>query len=222
MEQRKKTSEKWILIGAGECHLDEIKIDENACLVAVDGGIEYCNKFALIPDYYIGDFDSISRENHLIMEQIKKTTPDKVISFPSEKDDTDMMAAIRIGIANGAKEFIIYGGLGNRLEHTIANIQCLVFIKENGGFGYLRDKDTCVYVLQNETMQYEETKTGYFSVFAMGEKADGIYIKGMKYPLSNATITDSFPIGVSNEFTGKKAEVSVGKNKVLVIESSKQ
>ncbi len=71
-------------------------------------------------------------------------------------------------------------------------------------------------------MQYEETKTGYFSVFAMGEKADGIYIKGMKYPLSNATITDSFPIGVSNEFTGKKAEVSVGKNKVLVIESSKQ
>ena len=47
------------------------------------------------------------------------------------------------------------------------------------------------------------------SLFALTKKAKGVTIRGMKYPLENAVITNDFPIGISNEFLGEEAEVSV-------------
>ena len=59
----------------------------------------------------------------------------KVEILPTHKDDTDMLAAIRKGLGLGYRQFQIYGGLGGRLDHTIANIQCLLFLHNRGAKG---------------------------------------------------------------------------------------
>lgn len=216
MNKEAMLKNKWILIGAGEQYTGKICLKEDNFLVAVDGGIDFCLENDLCPDLYIGDFDSLSKRAVSFLNQQER---ERVITLPCEKDDTDMLAAVREGINRGALEFTIYGGLGKRLEHTIANIQCLVYLKQNGINGYMKDNCTNMYILQNETVYFPKEKKGFFSLFAMEKEADDITIKGMKYPLNKAVVRDSFPIGVSNEFTGKEAEVTIGKGKVLIIES---
>ena len=66
-----------------------------------------------------------------------------------------------------------------------------------------------VLVLQNEAVSFRKELEGTMSLFALTKEAKGVNIRGMKYPLENAVITNDFPIGISNEFLGEEAEVSV-------------
>lgn len=75
--------------------------------------------------------------------------------------------------------------------------------------GYLVDGTGMVLVLQNESVHFRKELEGTMSLFALTKEAKGVNIRGMKYPLENAVITNDFPIGISNEFLGEEAEVSV-------------
>ena len=48
-------------------------------------------------------------------------------------------------------------------------------------------------------------------------EALGVDIRGMKYELDNARITNDFPVGISNEFMGKEAVVGVRQGQLLGI-----
>ena len=67
-----------------------------------------------------------------------------------------------------------------------------------------------VTVIQNETLRFREEMEGFVSVFAMGEVAEHVTIAGMKYLLDDATISNDFPIGISNEFIGEEGSITVG------------
>ena len=97
-----------ILIGAGDLTISEIPIGENDLCIAVDGGYEYCKLLEITPDYILGDFDSISEKEAENVAEIAKTEEEKVIILPIEKDDTDMLAAIKVGLAEGYHSFRIY------------------------------------------------------------------------------------------------------------------
>ena len=53
------------------------------------------------------------------------------------------------------------------------------------------------------------------------EKAEGVSIKGAKYPLSDYTMTNSFPIGISNEFIGENVDITVKSGSILLIVTQK-
>ena len=208
-----------ILIGAGDLTISEIPIGENDLCIAVDGGYEYCRLLEIIPDYILGDFDSISEKEAESVAEIAKTEEDKVIVLPIEKDDTDMLAAIKIGLSEGYQSFRIYGGMGGRIEHTIANIQCLLYLKEHNAVGYLMDGTGMILVAKEEEISFQESLEGYMSLFSMGDKAT-VSIENMKYLLREQEITNSFPIGISNEFIlGEKGKVTVHKGAVVMIVS---
>ena len=133
-----------------------------------------------------------------------------------------MLAAIRVGLEKGCREFFLYGGLGGRLGHTIANIQCLNYLKERGASGYLTDASGLIQVAKNETIRFEKRETGWLSLFSLGEKAEGVTLRGLKYELTDAVVTNSFPIGVSNEFIGKEAAVTVRNGTLLILTAPKE
>lgn len=200
---------KCILIGAGDLTMGELTVANDDYVIAVDGGLSYCSILNVEPDLILGDFDSVSEQEKLAVEQLKQTVPEKICQLPVCKDDTDMLAAIKKGLELGYTDFRIYAATGGRFDHTLANIQCLLYLKNHGAVGYLVDGMGMVLVLQNESVHFRKELEGTMSLFALTGEAKGVNIRGMKYPLENAVITNDFPIGISNEFIGEAAEVSV-------------
>lgn len=181
--------------------------DKNDLIIAADKGILNVNKFNLKPDFIVGDFDSL--------EYVP--TGENVIKHPVMKDDTDLLLAIKTGFENGYNNFRIYGCLGGeRLDHTIASIQAAAFIKENSGTVTFYDDDTTLSVYKNEEVSFPENATGIISVFAYSETAI-ISEKGLLYELDNKLITQNHPLGVSNEFIGEIATITIHNGVALII-----
>lgn len=193
------------IIGAGECGFLSFHEKKEDMVIAVDGGYEYAKGKRV--DLVVGDFDSLG----FVPEH------PNLLQLPPEKDDTDMLAAIKEGLKAGYRDFHIYGGCGGRFEHTIANIQCLAYLTQQGAKGILYDGEKRIVMLTKGSLQFPAHLTGYLSVFSYGESAEGVSLKGVKYPLEQAVLTDAFPIGVSNEFIGQSAEISVEKGRLLII-----
>ncbi len=212
---------KCIVIGAGELSVSEVLTEEGDYVIAVDGGFSYCSQLKLKPDLIIGDFDSVSEKKREAIEKLKEQMPHRIITLPPEKDDTDMLAALKHGLSLGYTDFRIYAGCGGRLDHTLANLQCLLYLKNHNAAGCLMDRDTMIFVLQNETMEFKGNMQGILSLFSMGKEAKGVTLRGMKYPLADYTMRNDFPIGISNEFTGQPASVSVRDGALLCIFSYK-
>ncbi len=195
------------IFAAGEdCGLHEIP-DKNDLIIAADGGYISCRLAGITPDYLVGDFDSLD------------TVPSGITiqKLPVEKDDTDTVAALRMGLERGFRRFVIYGGTGgNRPEHTIANLQALSFLCSHGARGWLFGRGWVCTVIENETMTFPANFEGNFSVFAFGGPVTGLTIRGLKYEVEDIELRPDFPLGVSNSFIGQPAEVSVKTGRLLV------
>ena len=200
---------KCIIIGAGDLTIGEIPVKEEDFVIAVDGGLGYCGILNVEPDIIIGDFDSVSDGEREAIEALEQQIPERIIRLKPEKDDTDMLAALKLALDKGYTEFRIYAGTGGRFDHTLANIQCLLYLKNHGATGYLVDGSGMILVLQNEAVHFNKNLEGYLSLFALGKEAKGVTIRGMKYTLDNYTMKNDFPIGISNEFIGEESVISV-------------
>jgi len=206
-----------IIIGAGDLNVSQIPVQEEDFVIAADGGFSYCELLEVKPDLIIGDLDSVGEQDAEKIAALYQQEPEKFVLLPQEKDETDMLAAIHEGMQRGYRDFRIYAGQGGRLEHTIANIQCLKFLKENGCTGYLCDGTGMILLAKDECVSFRKENEGYLSVFCMGDRAEGVTIRGMKYELENAELTNSFPVGISNEFIGEAAQIEVRKGTLLLI-----
>ena len=83
--------------------------------------------------------------------------------------------------------------------------------------GVLLGKDTRAFLLKDESFKFSRESKGYFSMFSYSEKAEGVTLKGLKYELEDAELSAAFPFGVSNEFIGKEAIISVRDGILLVV-----
>lgn len=200
---------KCIVIGAGDLTLGEIPVGAEDFVIAVDGGIDYCGILQIEPDLIVGDFDSVSEKEAEAIAVLEREIPERILRLAREKDDTDMLAALKEGLARGYRQFRIYAGTGGRFDHTLANIQCLLFLKNRDAAGYLVDGTGMMLVIKNEAVHFRKEMEGYMSLFSLVEESRSVTIEGMKYPLKDAVVTNDFPIGISNEFIGEEACVSV-------------
>lgn len=197
---------KCIIFCAADFDRLAVPVETGDCVIAADGGLRHTEKLNITPDIILGDFDSLG------------FTPQGANVFPVEKDDTDAMLAVRRGLELGYREFYLYGSLdGPRLDHTMANFQTLQFLADRGATGYLIGNHYIVTVVKNGTLRFPADCSGTVSVFCLGPDAVGVSIRGLHYPLEYGTLTAGFPLGVSNHFTGKDAEISVKNGSLLVL-----
>jgi thiamine pyrophosphokinase len=96
-------------------------------------------------------------------------------------------------------------------------MQCLIYLKEHGAKGYILDDRSMVTVIKDETVTLSSGLEGYLSVFAVGGSAEGVTLKNLEYEIEDEEIRPDFPVGVSNAFIGKSAEITVKKGMLLVI-----
>lgn len=196
------------IIGAGDVNSLEIDNSYNDYIICADGGYDHAKKFNIKPDLIVGDFDSA----------VAKPVHEAIQSFPSEKDETDMMLAVNCGLEKGYKKFFIFGGLGgSRFDHSIANIQLLSYINKHKAWGVIIDDDTIVTTIKNASLSLNRDCTGYISIFSLTSKSYGVTIRNLKYELKNAKLDSAYPFGVSNEFIDKPCIINVTKGSLLII-----
>lgn len=183
----------------------EIKKEAGDLVIAADGGYKRLSDCQF--DYVVGDFDSLGYVPQ----------GENVIKHPKQKDDTDMLLAVKIGLAKGYKKFVLAGGLGGRLDHTLANIQVLAYLKSRGAEGILKSETTDVYFIQNESIVFPKETQGILSVFSYDKEARGVTIKGAEYKLADACLEDAFPLGVSNSFVGDETVVKVENGRLVIV-----
>lgn len=204
------------IFGAAPFDLPEnFKKTENDIIICADGGLKALEKHNISPDICVGDFDSLG----YIPEN------EKTIIFNKEKDETDTFLAYLEGKKLGFSRFVVFGGIGGkREEHTLANIQLLSYMAKRGERGILIGENTLITAISDTKIEFPETNGGYISVFCFGDNAEGVNIKGLKYECTDASLKNDFPLGVSNEFIGKKAEISVKKGVLTILwhDSSKK
>mgnify|MGYP003309905714 CR=1 FL=1 len=195
-----------VIFCAGECVGPDLPINPEDIVIAADGGLLHLQKLGLQPNLILGDFDSLGY------------VPEGANVFPVEKDDTDSMLAVRKGLELGYRRFEIYGALdGDRLDHTIANLQTLHFLAEHGAVGYLVGLRHTVTVVRNGCIRFPKEAKGILSVFCLTQDTKGVCLRGLKYPMENGTLTSGFPLGVSNHFIGEEAVVAAGDGMVTVV-----
>ena len=183
---------------------------EDDCVLCADAGWQIARSIGIAPDIAVGDFDSSAMPEDCPIER-----------HPVIKDDSDAMLCVRRGLALGYRDFRIIGGLGGRLDHTLANIQTLAFLSTHGARAVLCDGRYRLEVLNASSTRIPRAK-GKLSVFALGGRCTGVSIRGAKYELEDGEVTPDFPIGMGNDFAADYAEIGVGSGMLLVISQLEQ
>ncbi|HIT01683.1 MAG TPA: thiamine diphosphokinase [Candidatus Enterenecus merdae] len=195
------------IFGSGEYGVQWPRMGQGDLIIAADGGYAQLEVRGVIPHLLVGDFDSLGYV----------PAHPHIVRHPAAKDDTDTALAIREGWARGLREFHIYGGMGGRLDHTLANLQLLVGLAQQGGAGFLVGEQAVATALTAGALRFPAGYQGTLSVFAAGGPAEGVTLTGLRYPLREGRLTGGVPLGVSNEFLGAPAGITVEEGTVLAL-----
>ncbi len=208
MERLLNMKNRCVIVGSMNVDSRIQEYNDEIYLIAADGGLLNVEKNNIKPDLIIGDFDSLGFEPE----------GENVIKYPVEKDDTDMMLAVKKAIDLGCNEIVVFGGCGGRLDHTLANINTMVYALEKGANISILDSENDLYITDDDIKLSHRDKDN-FSLFAIEEKVV-VDIEGAKYSGENIVISNNTTLGVSNSFVDDEVKISVLEGAIIVVVSS--
>ena len=191
-----------VLICGGEINdefslvcLKQIKPD---CIIGVDKGLEFCYRNHVIPDWILGDFDSISKE---VIDWYRKQQEIPIRQYKPEKDDTDTRLGMELALKLGSDKLFLLGATGGRLDHYMGNLQSLLITARKEKEGWILDEQNAITVRKaGKICIHKEEQFGkYVSFFSMGDEVTGLSLTGFQYPLDGYTLKNSDGIAVSNQ-----------------------
>ncbi len=195
-----------IIVGAAPCDLKNLNPTSEDFVIAADGGWDHLQKAGLSADLLVGDFDSVTH--------LPSDIP--LVRHPVRKDDTDLSLAIGEALKNGCQALWLYGVTGDRLDHTLANLQLLCGLSKENHPVFLCDDNCTITAITNGVIKFKPEATGIISIFSHSDRSLGVTLQGLSYPLDQAPLTSDFPLGVSNEFMGEEAIVQVTCGTLLI------
>jgi len=192
---------------------DTFDFNKEDFILCADGGYAYALSEGIQPDVIIGDFDSLEGSP----DDINPGNHCSVIRLAAEKDDTDTMICLKYGIEKGYDNFFVIGGLGGRLDHTFANLQTMSYAIDHQKEIWFLDGKNRATLRNPGKLSVQRLEDFKISLFAFTDSCHGVCISGVKYPLTDCLLANSFPLGVSNEFREDLAEIRHTDGKLLII-----
>lgn len=202
-----------LIISAAPCEnldyvRDILKKYPDIVIICADGGAKYAEKLNIKPDVIVADFDS--SENTIPCDEVIKLTP--------EKDDTDTQHAAVLAIERGCKELILVCATGGRIDHMLSNLLLCEQVYELGANLLVIDEQNIVMFHAGGQMKFARNELKkYISLIPLDEKLEGVTMKGLKYPLENASLTRKKIISVSNEPVNDDISIEILSGKALII-----
>lgn len=182
-------------------------------VICCDAGMRHAKALGIDPDYIVGDFDSAASE---VLEYYKaKNIP--IRQFPTRKNETDMELGIILALELGATDLVLFGGIGDRFDHTLANAHYLLSLLKKGVRARLVDDKNCVEVIDRQLTLHGKVGD-LVSTLPLSMEVTGITLKGFSYPLTDATLTlDGDYIAVSNVLSEETATIDIKEGYLYVI-----
>ena len=203
-----------VIFTAGDQHgieKHEIGLRHDDFVICCDAGYRLAQRLGVRPDLLLGDFDSYTGA---LPEDIP------VQRYIRDKDDTDTVIAVRYALEHGYDSILLVAATGGRLDHLLGNLQILAFISEKapGTAAEILGSHERVWLLDGGSLSIQGKPESTFSVLCHSDTATGVTITGARFPLENATLTNAFPLGVSNRIgEGREVTVSVESGILFVI-----
>ena len=171
------------------------------CVIAVDGGFAPLEALGIAPDMAVGDFDSLG-----YVPRAKR-----VSRYPEHKDQSDMELAMEKAVNFRYDSLFVYGGIGGRLDHTLANLQLFASFSERGVYvTAIADAFAIRLITGPDAFTLPEgLECGTVSVFAANDRAEGVIERGLEYSLDDEPLTNRTSRGLSNELIGQEASIAV-------------
>ncbi|MCF0104166.1 MAG: thiamine diphosphokinase [Eggerthellaceae bacterium] len=201
----------WTIVAAGDffqAKFLELYRDRHSTIVAVDRGLQYLKTCEILPDFCIGDFDSLG--------YVPQTGDVRV--YPTDKDCSDMELALKLSTKNDAQHINVFGAMGGaRPEHSIANLH--IFSKYPRLVTIYDKRATYVFADNGNPVKIpsRNAKSGYVSIFPFAGLCEGVCATGLKYQLDDARLEPGSSQALSNEFIGKNVEISVNNGTLLIV-----
>ena len=177
---------------------------------------EELNSIRRVPLFDLSNYQNVKETRIRYCYDGVHSAPAVVI--PPEKYDTDTRFGTRQGLNMGFEEFLLLGVIGNRLDHSLANLSILLMLDGEGKKGKIVD-DYSEMEIVSSGPGFIEDRFSTFSLLNLTGLAEEIRIEDAKYCfLPHERIDCEFQYGVSNEvLPGRTAKVTVGKGRVLLI-----
>lgn len=208
-----------LIVTGGNVNTEFLKkiLEENKfeTIIAADKGLEALNKINVMPNYIIGDFDSV---NKTTLNQYENKNIEITYLKP-EKDFTDTHMAIKLAIEKRAKHITIIGATGTRMDHTLANIHVLNEALQNNVPTEIINENNRIMLINKKAKLIKNTNYKYVSIIPLTTKITGVTLKGFKYNIENATINLGESIGVSNEQIEQEALIEIKEGIAILIYS---
>ena len=186
-------------------------------IIAVDGGANHLYRLGIMPNYILGDLDSIDDDIRSYYE-----ASDVVFKkFPTKKDETDAELAVWMVEEEGLLGIDIYAALGGRIDHELANIQLLYYILDRGMYPRIISEREEIYILRNEEMNLKGSIGDIVSIIPVKGDARGITLANMEYSVEELDLKYSVTRGISNVMLAEDAYINVRDGCILVIKNIK-
>ncbi len=215
--QKKKTI---IIITGGEkpdyADIAE-RIAEGDMIICADSGGDYAYAHGIMPDYLLGDFDSVSGET----KDFFRNQGVILREVPAEKDFTDTQMALDLAVSFAPETIYVCGGWGSRADHSLINI----FL-----FGQYLKKVPHLILLSKGFNGYYSTgrlevvgEPGQtVSLIPLEDDVTELTLEGFYYSLERGTLLKGSSRGVSNILTERCGKICHEKGILLVIQYTEQ
>lgn len=182
-------------------------------IIGADGGCNHLNSMGILPNYVIGDLDSIDKslieyyENHDII--FKK--------FPTHKDQTDSEICVYLAKSLGATQIDFVGALGGRMDHALANIGFMYYVYQMGIEPRILTSEEEIFIIHNDKKIIKGKKGDTISIIALKGDVLGVTLEKLEYPLDRAKVTYLSPLGISNVMLEDECVITVEDGYLLVV-----
>ncbi len=187
--------------------------DNETLIIAADGGGRVARFYGFDPQIVVGDMDSLTNDEL----QIFVDSGAEIVRFSPEKDETDLELALTLAAERGVGWIRVVGGIGGRIDQTMANIYLL-------GLDVLDPLDVSMVAGEQELWVLRccehdiiGTPGDTISLIPVGGPVEGVTTDGLYYPLKGETLHFGPARGISNKLVGRFGKISVTEGVLLVI-----
>ena len=183
---------------------------DGARFIAADGGMVHAESLAVVPETWVGDFDSTSDDLLSRYPHIRRET------YPAEKPLTDGELAVATALSAGATRLILVGAMGGeRTDHGMAHLVHALALTERGHAVFLTSGDEEAYPLTAGELEIDLPPGSLFSIIGFND-LEGLTIENARYPLDNFALPFGSSRTLSNVAEGA-ITIRLGSGRAIVL-----